>query len=281
MAARAWCFTLNNPQSNEINWASVPNVRYAIWQRERGSCVHLQGYVELDRPGRFSMFKSMLPGAHFEPRRGSREQARDYCKKNDDTYVDGPWEYGDWQAGGQGKRKDLDDLEVLLKEGKTETEIKDTNFGIWAKHYKVIERYKLLESKNQRSEKTRVVVIVGPPGCGKSRKCLEDLPNAYWKSPNEWWCGYNGTDPVVLDDFYGWMPFSQLLRIMDRYPVQCNTKGGSVNFNAKTLYITSNVEPGLWYKDSKLDIRALRRRIDEYWNTENDVLVNKSCLLNY
>ena len=47
--------------------------------------------------------KNLLPqleGAHFEPRRGTRDQARDYCRKAE-TKVDGPWEHGAFGAGGQ------------------------------------------------------------------------------------------------------------------------------------------------------------------------------------
>lgn len=50
--------------------------------------------------------RKVLPGAHWEPRRGEREDAREYCRK-EQSRVRGPWESGDWAAGGQGARTDF------------------------------------------------------------------------------------------------------------------------------------------------------------------------------
>ncbi len=44
--------------------------------------------------------RMMLPKAHFEYRKGTADQARNYCTPNkngdevDPTYRDGPWEHG-------------------------------------------------------------------------------------------------------------------------------------------------------------------------------------------
>ena len=43
---------------------------------------------------------------HLEQARATRAKARDYCRK-EDTRIDGPWEHGDFDAGGQGKRNDI------------------------------------------------------------------------------------------------------------------------------------------------------------------------------
>lgn len=114
MAARNWCFTLNNPTA-PIEWPS-DKITYAVYQKEKGEngTEHYQGYVELKNVQRLSALKKILPTAHWEIRRGTQEQARDYAMK-EDTRIDGPWEFGELKA--QGKRNDLEQAYKLLKEG--------------------------------------------------------------------------------------------------------------------------------------------------------------------
>lgn len=83
-------------------------LRYVSWQMEAGEAgtPHWQGYAEFTAPQRLAALKKWLPTAHFEVARGSREQARDYTRKPEGR-LSGPFEYGDFGAGGQGQRSDL------------------------------------------------------------------------------------------------------------------------------------------------------------------------------
>lgn len=120
---RAWCFTINNPATNELTQLDIE--RYCIWQREKGEegTEHLQGYIELTKPSRLSAMKKWLTTAHFEARKGTAQQAADYCRK-DDSRIDGPWERGEF-GGHQGKRLDLEDVKKLVAEGATKRDIYD------------------------------------------------------------------------------------------------------------------------------------------------------------
>lgn len=105
--ARRWVFTLNNPEGElDREW---PKLRYASWQLERGEegTLHWQGYVELNASVKLGGMKAWLPRAHFEVARADRVTARAYTRK-EDTRVDGPWEFGDFGSGGQGKRTDIE-----------------------------------------------------------------------------------------------------------------------------------------------------------------------------
>lgn len=121
--SRAWVFTLNNPALDlDVTAGQLPahpSERYAVWQLEKGAngTEHYQGYVELHTNVKIGNMKKWLPRAHFEKRAGTREQARDYCKKQDETFVAGPWERGDFERGGSGKRNDLADAVAALKAG--------------------------------------------------------------------------------------------------------------------------------------------------------------------
>ena len=111
---RSWCFTFNNPPEDVVQNISQilseeTNIRYACGQLEVGESGtrHIQGYIELKRPARLSAMRKLLAGAHFEARRGTRDQARDYCRKEETAVKDSQWEIGNWDLGGQGKRNDI------------------------------------------------------------------------------------------------------------------------------------------------------------------------------
>lgn len=84
-----------------------PSVRYCVYQEERGEngVRHYQGYVELSAPQRMSYMKKLLPRAHWEKRKRTRDECRNYCMK-EDTRIAGPFEIGEWQRH-QGARTDL------------------------------------------------------------------------------------------------------------------------------------------------------------------------------
>ena len=167
--------------------------------------------------------------------------------------------YGEPQEGRQGQRSDLLALKSALDEGSTDLQLWEEFFPTMMRYYKGVAQYQILK-RDQRRWKSKVYVLVGEPGTGKSKWALDNFPNAYWKQRGNWWDGYHH-DEVVLDDFYGWLPFDTLLRLLDRYPLLVETKGGQASFIAKTIVITSNALPREWYQNIR-NYSALARRID-------------------
>ena len=127
-----------------------------------------------------------------------------------------------------------------------------------------------------RTEKTKVYVYVGPPGCGKSKHVWEACggKDFYYKPRGEWWDGFTNQSNVILDDFYGWIKYDEMLRICDRYPLKVPVKGSFVEFSAKNLYITSNTHVWEWYKFDGFDAAALMRRVNEYKLWYNDRFID-------
>jgi len=118
-------------------------------------------------------------------------------------------------------------------------------------------------SKPRRSAVT-VDVYVGPTGSGKSKEADSLFPNAYWKPNGKWWPMYEGESTVVWDDFDPkQMPFRDLLRILDRYPLQVEFKGGYCQLQATHFVITTVLDPSTWYPDhfETGDMQQLHRRI--------------------
>jgi len=270
--AKNWCFTLNNPSSNEINYPDT--VKYAIWQREQGEegTIHLQGYVEFTNSTRLSQCKTILPRAHWEIRRGTQLQAKQYASK-EDTRMEGPWEHGTYVVSEPGRRNDIRDVQELIKAGKPMLEVCEQFPEEMARYHNYFKWYKTL-IKEPRQKPPSVYILVGKPGTGKSSFCRRNAPGAYWKqNESKWWDGYDGERDVVLDDFYGWLQYTTMLRLLDRYPVMVESKGGNRYFAAERIFITSNVEPREWYRNLP-DIDALDRRLNEFGQRITDFTIN-------
>lgn len=281
MTTRHYVFTLNNPdgtyEPDLQGWFDSGHLDYACWQMEMGESgtLHLQGYIELSRSQRLSFVRKVIPGAHWEHRRGTREQARDYARK-DDTRVDGPWEIGVWVPGGSGRRTDIHEYADAIKGRASLT----TLFESFPRQFLAYQRGTMSAIglyAIQRSWPTELHLLIGPPGCGKTRFVTDNAPNCYWKPPNnKWWDQYSGQEDVCLDDFYGSMPYNEILRLADRTPLQLEVKGGMVQFLAKRLWITSNKVPLEWWKDevlAKYDFGAFTRRVTKLYVWENGSMV--------
>lgn len=292
MSKRNFCFTLNisnDDQLRELDFSLVPSVRYAVWQLEMGESgqLHYQGYVELSSPQRWSaLHVAGLTGAHFEGRRGSRDQARDYCRK-EDSRVDGPFEYGTW-TGGQGARTDLNAVKDAISGGADLTKIADEHFATFVRYHRGIERaLSLIRPARPRDWKTVVHFYHGPAGCGKSKAAKEhaDRLNAaciadglssrppLWRPPGQWFDGYVDQSVLILDDFAGNnMSYTTWKHVCDRYPLQVPVKGGFVEFIARHVVITSTRFPADWWTSefARYDPAEISRRIEfcYSWNSQ-------------
>lgn len=283
--SRRWVFTWNNPDVEGGDLVSGrewgPHFRCAVWQCEIGvsGTRHFQGYAEFERSIRLAALKRVLPAAHWEVARGSREQCVAYCEK-EETRHEGPWRAGDWGQH-QGERNDLLAVKQALDEGAHEREIAADHFKAWCKYYRAFHRYKLI-SVGERDWRTELVVVCGPPGSGKSMfaESVVATGQRYIHTTGKWWCRYTGEPVVVINDFNGSvMPWTELLQIADRYPHQVETKGGMIPFLARVVILTSNTKPCDWYTPENKDLRALYRRISSYtwldYEEENSYCVFK------
>jgi len=264
-----WIFTINNPSDNDLpkGW---PNVKYCIWQLEEGEegTPHLQGYVVMNSKKSLRQMKLLDATAHWEARKGSHKQAKDYASK-EDTRKEGPFEIGTEPA--QGKRSDLEEVFAMVAAGKSISEIAATTPSSYIRYHRGIVAMKFAITK-PRNFKTEVIIIWGETGVGKSKWALDTYGDtAYWKAPNsKWWDGYEGHEVAIIDEYYGWLSWTELLRLADRYPCSVETKGGSVQFVSKTLVFLSNQHPIEWYSNPKCQYPTLARRIDKLAKMRSD-----------
>ena len=105
----------------------------------------------------------------------------------------------------------------------------------------------------------------GSTGSGKTRQAMIEATDP-WISGRDgrWYDGYDAHEDVIFDDVRGdFMKFHEWLRVLDRYPYTIEIKGGSRQFLAKRIWITSCYSPREMFKNkTDEDINQLERRID-------------------
>jgi len=263
---RSYCFTAySKPVWNN------DNIRYMVYQKEmcpETKREHFQGYIELFKPQKLSWLKKLCNEVHWEPRRGTREQARAYCMK-EESRLEPPVESGKWIKG-QGERSDLSVVADSILSGISVKEVAYEHPVEFMKFSKGIRALREMYENDHPKLRypLKVIVLIGKAGAGKSQfvwKETNGMMNTYKLDHDNdgqpWWDGYEGQDILWIDEFYGGIKYSTFLKITDVYPLRLPIKGGHTYANWTKIYITSNKPPCEWYSYGMTD--ALERRLNE------------------
>lgn len=250
-----WCFTDFQCREDYSEWGAKYLI-YGVEECPNTGRKHHQGYAEFETNKRNTTMGKKF-GAHFEKRKGTAEQAIEYCEK------DGKWkEFGERpDKKNPGKRTDLEMVKTMVNQGTSMGEIAQVCTSFQALRFAEKMR-EYVEPK--RKWKPEVMWYHGPTGSGKTKRAIEEAGEEAWISGRDlkWWQGYDGHENVIIDDFRGdFCKFHELLRILDRYPYTVEVKGGSRQLLAKKIWITCPKRPEDVY-DVKEDIEQLLRRID-------------------
>lgn len=262
-----WCFTLNNPKEagTDLLDRLKPLCKRVVFQLERGAdthTAHFQGFIQFTQSYRLREVNSIFQ-AHWTTTR-SVAASIIYCQKLE-SRVEGPWSHGDLgKVSRQGKRNDLLECANMVKQGKTLTEIADLFPTQVIRYSTNLERYRALYPP-KRTQDLVVWLYIGKPGTGKTRTAHELFPELFRLPIGKdlWFNTYQQQPEVLIDDFSGNIGLTQLLQLLDRYPIQVPVKGGFTWWCPNTIIITTNIPIEDWYdyttrQDS---FEALQRRI--------------------
>lgn len=239
----------------------VPSAcRYVGGQLEcgrEGGYLHWQLLVVFKKKVRLRAVKEVFGNeVHAEVTRSAA--ARDYCFKEDTRVENTQFELGEYPFR-RSEKKDWENIWQCAKEGQVEK----IPASIRVSSYAAIKKIEKDHLKPQPVVRT-TRVYVGKSGVGKSRRAWEEAGyEAYPKDPcSKFWDGYQGEEKVVIDEFRGQIGISHILRWLDRYPVNIETKGSGSVLRARELWITSNLHPRYWYPDlDDVTKDALLRRL--------------------
>lgn len=281
LRARNFCFTLNHYTDEDIvnieSWMD-DCATYIIYGKEVGENLtpHLQGYAEFKTVMRMSALKKLNPRIHWEMRKGTKYQAVMYCKKDGQVT-----EHGEAKNMGEPNKKNKNALLPfmdMVKAGdlKSIAEHPDCSLSV-LKH--AMTAATLFEEPRDPAIPLEVNWYWGPTGTGKTRKAFYeanhlDMGNVYIKSSNnKWFDGYDGERIIIFDDLRSsWFEYSFLLKLLDRYPTRVECKGGSRQWKAERIYVTSPFKPEEMYssmQERDLDKDSIQQLIRRVTKVEN------------
>lgn len=259
----------NKSYSHVITWNNYPanwkeiiaslSPKYFVGGQEIAPTTgtpHIQGYISFPNQRSSNAIRKLLSNSFVQPAKGSPQSNYDYCTKEESEI----YEIGN-KPSGQGSRTDIVEIVNKIEQGASAKDI--ILSGIQPTHLKMVDTlFKYVEKA--RNWKPHVKWYYGETGSGKSKAAFEELPDAYVAmSTAKWWEGYDAHPNVIIDDMRGdFCKFHELLRILDRYAHRIETKGGSRQFLAKNIIITSCHHPCDMY-ETREDVNQLIRRIDE------------------
>jgi len=289
-----WCFTLHADEEEASLWAVSSDpplnvfddevIEYMVYQVERApetGQVHLQGFLSLKKKQRMLSVKRILgrDSVHLEKTQGRPDQAAEYCKKPE-TRIAGPWEWGK-KPDGRGHKSPTAIAIEAIQYGKPLQQVAVENPLAWVRSYKGLTAFsQVLTKPNEVWRVVTVIVLYGPTRSGKTRAAMSSTcvdgrhPYQMPLSSGFWFDGYEGEDTLVIDDFYGQLRFSDMLRILDGHYVQVPVKGGFTWAKWTKVYITSNTHPDLWWQGTRESIPhsaldAMRARFTEIVHMPN------------
>jgi len=259
---KSWAFTLNNYGAGDEKLLQDMEKSYIIFGREKGEngTPHLQGVVIFRKSVRFAALKKILPRAHWGATK-VESAAINYCMKDQDYFIE--------DNRSQGKRNDLTkyttDLKILgVKRGieeNIECALKYPNgtrfiieeLGWWPKRDWLVP--------------PEVRWYYGEAGMGKTKTVYEEfgVENIYTKvcqKGNKWFNGYKQHKCLLLDelrsDSFDW---GFLLQLLDRYPMQVETKGGTIEVNSPVIIITTPRDIEGTFSNIGEDLAQIIRRV--------------------
>lgn len=256
--ARYWLLTIPH---EDFTPYLPDDITYIRGQLELGSdtgYLHWQLLAIFRKKARLRSVKRVFgERCHAEP---SRSEAADEYVWKDDTAVSGTR----FELGKRPMRRNNDtDWEAVLDNAKR-GRLDDIPGDVLVRCYHNIKRIAVDNIQAIGIERS-VIVFWGPTGVGKSRRAWDQAGiNAYPKDPlTKFWDGYNGQEHVVIDEFRGGISIGHILRWFDRYPVIVEVKGSSTVLKAQKIWITSNINPRLWYPElDEPTQEALLRRLE-------------------
>nr|WAE42148.1 MAG: replication associated protein [Cressdnaviricota sp.] len=263
LKSKSWTFTINNPTEKDVQWMKDIECNYIIGGSEIGEegTPHIQGFITFKRTYSLAQLKKVHKQAHWEIAQCT--DAANYCMKDMDYYLRD-------ERKKKGQRTDLKTAYTCVEEKQSlATYLSENKPNLQC--IKVFEIAKVALS-GKRDFKPFVKWLWGPTGTGKTRQVVEKEPDLWISGEDlKWWDGYESQEAVLIDDFRSdQCTFAKLLRIIDRYPLRVQVKGGSRELVSRRMYITSCYPPEEVYRNSNENINQLLRRIDEVVYTGTD-----------
>lgn len=212
--ARNWVFTINNYTPEIENRLKELECEWMIFGHEIGEngTRHLQGAIHFSGKRDAKALGKLFPW-HLEVMRGSCQDSKTYCTKEDQTgYFEKGIipETGSKKGAEATKRKWQECIELAKEEKFEELEEKYPNYYVshlykWKQIAADSKKDASMEDVDDKGLKKHFLWLWGPPGTGKShtaRRISRELKceEPYLKDLNKWWNGYKHQKVTIIEE---------------------------------------------------------------------------------
>lgn len=288
-ASRKYQITINNPLDHGITHESIKSrlaslkgvVYWCIGDEigEKGT-PHTHVYFYSPNAIQFSTVKQRFFTAHIEAAKGTHQDNRDYIRKegrwlNDakhetnlpDTFE----ESGELPPERSGQKSVSEEILAEIQDGASNAEILRSHPGAMTKlsHIEAARQTLLEEEYRDKWRDVEVTYISGAPGIGKTRHVMETYgyENVYrvtnYEHPYD---GYRGQDVILFDEFRSSRPITEMLDVLDGYPLNLPCRYADKVACFTKVYLVSNIPLEQQYPNVQREepetFQAFLRRID-------------------
>ena len=240
-------------------WLDDPRLLFVACQVEKApetGKIHLHAYCQFKQNMRLTALKKINDKCDWEIRKGTHEQAKQYCTK-DESRVNGPWLLGEEQVPKQGKRTDWAEVSTKISQGCTKKQILQDHPHL-APCARGIDA--LIDAHGKDPHLMRdmdIRYLYGPTNTGKTHRAMTTFPKAY-VTKGKYFEGktfdrYEGQEVLIMDE---WSPYEWDLTLMngllDKWPcpLQCRYQNKDACWTK--VIILSNFKPEECYPASNL-----------------------------
>lgn len=268
--ATDWCFTARVLPKLRADSRPAGCV-YFIFQEETSAngVQHWQGFLQLDKRVRMHQVQDIVgdPTCHVETRRGTAQDAANYCRKSETAVPGTLVESGELRGA---KVNHMDDLKAAMDGGADEWDLMQAHFASWTRAERACAKY--IQARDARIRREwqppRVELHWGDSRTGKTRYVRDWINResdglAFDKPSGPWWNGYSNQRVVFFDDYDGTVPLDTLLQLLDGYGfgMTLPTKGSVATNKARVFFFTSNKPLEAWYPEATQEqVNALKKR---------------------
>ena len=263
--SKSYCFTQFNLDFDYSKFYEDNGVSYLAYGNEVCPSTgrpHHQGFVVFKSHRELPAVAKKM-SARVAIMNGDLDQNEDYCSKESELVT-----FGTKPQNKQGKRSDLNEImNDILDNRLSETEVAIKYPVAWLQYGNRFNRLLQL-TVQKRDYECNVIWCWGPSGTGKSRYAFDrgyeevKFTGTFWLLNLEGICPEN----VIFEDMVpgGDLPFSEWLKVTDRYSVMLNIKNGMVKCRFRNIIVTSNYSPEQYFQYVPEESRAAcLRRINE------------------
>lgn len=149
----------------------------------------------------------------------------------------------------------------MVKEGKDLKDMIEVVPNLIYRNFGNLEKLRDLYQKHREaSDPPQCILYWGDSESGKTRAAVEladsEGVDYYIKSTGKWWDGYSQQHTVIIDEmnskFFGLTQgesLAMLQKLLDRYRLSVEIKGGYMKFNSPRIIVTSNSPIEEWFPE--------------------------------